>query len=523
MDHRASGEVRDALQNWRDFRLRLFIENIFVGLAAGWIVILFRFALETAEGLRRTLYDQMHDGNIITIAGWFLTLLVIAWLLGLIIKLAPMSAGSGIPQVKGVIAGLVKMDWLTVLVAKFAGGVLAIGAGMSLGREGPSIQIGAVVGQGISRLLGRASMEEKYLLTGGASAGLAAAFNAPLAGVIFSLEELHKNFSPAVLASAIAASFTADIVVRYYFGREPFWNLSGVPALPFHYYGLLIVLGVIAGLAGAVFNRFLTKSLDVYARQRLVPVSFQAVFPLVAGGLIGFVLPDVLGGGNTLIDIISADYFGLSTLLVLLGAKFLYTMVSYGSGVPGGIFLPMLAIGALIGGAFSKAVMLLGVNHHFHATFMILAMAAYFTAIVKAPITGSVLITEMTGSFSHFPEMIAVCLIAYITADFVKSRPVYDLLLERSMRKTRLPTTNETAVATRTVSEMVVCMGSQLDGRRIKEVEWPSNCLLLSVRRGEREMVPEGDIELAVGDYLYVSIDKGYAGKIKALAEECTF
>ncbi|VBB07832.1 chloride channel voltage gated [Lucifera butyrica] len=512
-------KVHHALLHWRNFRLKLFAEGIITGLIGGLTVVLFRFALEAAEVLRTSLYQQLNKGNMALIAGWFILLAGIACLLGRIVKFEPMCSGSGIPQTKGVLLGLIKMDCLKVLAAKFIGGVLAIGAGMSLGREGPSIQIGAVIGQGFSRFLGRDSMEERYLLTSGASAGLAAAFNAPLAGVIFSLEELHKNFSPAVLMPAVAASLTADFMVRYFSGREPIWNFSGVPVLPAHYYVYLLILGVITGLFGAVFNSLLLKTLDIYSRQQVLPAGGKALLPLIAGGIAGFILPEILGGGNTLVGVISRGQFDLSMLLILLAVKFLYTMLSYGSGVPGGIFLPLLVIGALTGEAFSRILVIAGVKPDYHTTFIILAMAAYFTAIVKAPVTGSVLITEMTGSFRHLPELITICMIAYVTADFVKAEPIYESLLERMLQR-GLPAVTKTAPP-RTVMEIVVCLGSKLDGRIIKEIDWPPHCLLVCVRRGEREIVPKGDTELVAGDYLFVSANEDCAVDIKTLAEDC--
>lgn len=512
-------EVRTALLLWRDFRLKLFVEGILVGLIAGAIVVAFRYALEFSEASREALYRYMLSGHLAVAIAWFMGLLIVAYILGLIMKFEPLSGGSGIPQVKGDILGFVKIAWLRVLVAKFIGGVLAIGAGMSLGREGPSIQIGAVVGQGVSRTLGRTRMEERYLLTAGASAGLAAAFNAPLAGVVFALEELHKNFSPVVLMSAIAASMTADFVVRSFFGRDPFWNLIGVPVLPFHYYGLLVLLGIVTGIVGVAFNKLLIRTLDLYARQKLLPKRFQSAFPLVMGGIAGFVLPEILGGGNNLINTISTGQFGVTMLFVLLAAKFAFTMISYGSGVPGGIFLPMLVIGALTGGTFSELLMSFGLSHDYHVTFIILAMAACFTAIVKAPVTGSILITEMTGSFSHLLEMITICMVAYVVADIAKSQPIYDILLERLVRqKGPLP---DPKASNRTVTELVVCLGSQLDGQMIKDVDWPAHSLLVCIRRGERQLVPQGDTKLIAGDYLYVSMNEVDASDIKTIAEEC--
>ena len=132
-----------------------------------------------------------------------------------------MAAGSGIPQVKGALLGLIKMRWFHIMWVKLTAGIIGIGAGLSLGREGPSIQLGAVAAQGVSRLLGRTRMEERYLMTSGASAGLAAAFNAPLAGVIFALEELHRNFSIMVLLPSMAAAMTATVISRALLGKMP--------------------------------------------------------------------------------------------------------------------------------------------------------------------------------------------------------------------------------------------------------------------------------------------------------------
>ncbi|MBU2703540.1 H+/Cl- antiporter ClcA [Sporomusaceae bacterium BoRhaA] len=520
--HQEMKENSQALLGWRSFRIQLFMEGTVIGLLAGFIVVLFRFALENAEALRKLIYGFLHEEALGFSALWFGILVVIAYLLGYMMKIEPLASGSGIPQVKGAILGFFKLNWLRILLVKFIGGVLAIGAGLSLGREGPSIQIGAVIGQGFSRNLGKTRLEERYLMTSGACAGLAAAFNAPLAGVFFALEELHKSFSPAVLMSAIAASLTADFVVRFFYGQQPFWHLANVPVLPFTYYGYLVLLGLITGILGVCFNKVLVQSLELFSHQKLLPKNMEAALPLVVGGGLGFILPEILGGGNSLIDIIALGHLGVTMLIILLVGKFFFTMLSYGSGVPGGIFLPMLVIGALIGGAFSKILLVWGLNPDYQTTFMILAMAAYFTAIVKAPITGSILVTEMTGSFDHLFGMITISMIAYIVADAVQSKPVYELLLNRSLQQKR-PELLSGRAKKRAIIEMVVSMNSQLEGKKIKAVPWPDSCLLICIRRGEKEIVPHGDTKLIAGDYLYLSTESEDITQIhyiKSLASE---
>lgn len=503
------------LTDWRDFRLKIFAEGIIIGLFAGITVVLFRYALEKAELLRDGIYVFIKANGIWAAAAWFMALVIVALLLGFIVKNVPMAKGSGVPQVKGVILRQLETDWLKMITGTFIGGVLAIGAGMSLGRQGPSIQLGASVGQGVSRLLGRLKIEEKYLVTSGASAGLAAAFNAPLAGVIFALEELHKNFSPAVLMSAMAASLTADLVTQQFFGHQPFFDFRDLPVLPHHYFLLIIGLGLVTGVFGVFFNWCLIKAPKVYSRQKWVPKMFVSIYPLVIGGVLGFILPEVLGGGDRLLNSIHQGNFGLQMLIVLAAAKFIFTMISFGSGVPGGIFLPLLVIGALTGAVYGNTVIeLLHVNSLYCNNFVVMAMAAYFTAIVKAPVTGSILITEMTGSFHHLLALVTVSMTAYLVSDILKSKPVYELLLEQILAKKGAADTVGDDKK-KVIIDVVVSMGSSLEGRMVKDIKWPRQCLIVGIRRGESELIPRGDTRILAGDYLNVLLMEGQEEDIR--------
>lgn len=192
--HRRIESAMTMMTDPRHFKLRLFIEGNIIGVATGMVIALFRYLLELSEEYLPVLYRWLPE-HIVWIPVWFLALFLCSWVLYRIVRKDGMTSGSGIPQIKGILLGEMDMNWARVLVLKFTGAVLGIGAGMSLGREGPSVQLGACLGQGLGRLTHRSYAESHYLLTAGAGAGLAAAFNAPLAGVIFCLEELTKNFS----------------------------------------------------------------------------------------------------------------------------------------------------------------------------------------------------------------------------------------------------------------------------------------------------------------------------------------
>ncbi len=503
--------------HWHSFRLKLVFQAIGVGIFAGLLIVLYRIALEKALVLIHKIYEILTLKPYLTPI-WIGVILFIGIIVGFITKAEPMVSGSGIPQVEGVLLRKLKMTWWKVILGKFFGGVLAIGSGLSLGREGPSVQLGAAVGQGFSKIFKRVKLEEKYLITSGASAGLAAAFNAPLAGVMFALEEVHKNFSPVVLLSSLAAALSADFVSSSFFGLKPVINISGLSPLPLKSYMFIIILGVIIGVLGVLFNKSILTIQKLYSKIRFIPKTFWILIPLLISVGLGFVLPQVLGGGHELIvSLLTPNNFPLTFLLVLLFVKFLFTMVSYGSGAPGGIFLPLLSIGALIGCIYGfLSVQLFHLDTAYISSFIVLAMAGYFTAVVRAPITGIILITEMTGSFNHLLSLAVVSIIAYLVADLLGSKPIYESLLDRILQKQgdNLTIGNK---KNKSLLEFSICMGSMLDGKHIKEIKWPSHCLLVAVKRGGNEIIPKGDTQLSAGDYIIVLTNEDKVSKINDL------
>ena len=259
-----------ALNNWRSFRLKLFIEGIIIGILSGLIISFFRWSLHLVETNREHIYTFLKNTDWYWTAFWFIALAVIAFTLDRLTKYEPLAAGSGIPQVKGAILGFIKMRWLRILWVKLLAGIIGIGAGLSLGREGPSIQLGAVTAQGLSRLLKRTRLEERYLLTSG-----------------------------VVLLPAMAAAMTATVISRFFFGNDTIFDFFGLPFLPLEYYGYVALLSLVVGLAGVIFNAGL---LNIPRFYKLFPTPFsKIVFALFCAGILGFVYPQVLGGGNELI------------------------------------------------------------------------------------------------------------------------------------------------------------------------------------------------------------------------------
>ena len=518
---RQIGPTYRSLNHWNSFQFKLFWEGIVVGIFSGLVVSLFRFLLSKAEDFRVAVYAQLTQLPVEFTAGWFAVLLAVGGILCWLTRHEPMAGGSGIPQVKGVILGLMRMNWFRILWVKLTAGVIGLGAGLSLGREGPSIQLGAVTAQGVSRFLGRTRMEERYLITSGASAGLAAAFNAPLAGVMFSLEELHRNFSAVVLLPAMTAAMTSTFVSQLLFGRALTFNFRSIPRIPLDVHILYaILIAVIAGLCGVIFNYGLLNIHRFYSLPVFKNLYMKITFALLCAGILGFALPQVLGGGNRLVDELATKSFPLQLLVALLIGKFIFTLVSYGTGVPGGFFLPMLVLGALVGSIcawFLTASQLMLPSHG--ANIIIIAMAAFFSASVRAPITGTVLICEMTGSFYHLMILGMASAIAYIVAQLCGSEPIYEALLMRSLKSHSTPEPN-TVKRERNIIEVPVSSGSQIENKKVQDIPWPDHTLLVDVKRGSEQLIPDANTVIRAGDFLYVLAETENAEEVQALGSD---
>lgn len=424
----------DMWKRARRIPVMLITEGLCVGLIGGFIVLLYRVALTFAGNWLIKILSYI-KGNPFRCAVWFLILMALAWIVGRLVKWEPMISGSGIPQVEGEVSGRLSQNWKRVLPAKFAGGFLCMLGGLSLGREGPSIQLGAMAGQGISRALGRGKREEKFLMTCGASAGLSAAFHAPLAGMMFAVEEIHKTFSIPILLPVMTASVTADYIASHILGLDPVFHFQITEYLPQNYYWLLILLGILVGVSGVFYNWGMLKAQELYRKIPFLKETGRLLIAFLTAGVLGLVMPSVLGSGSGLIASLTKGEMVLGMVVLTLVVKFLFSAVSFGSGAPGGIFFPLLILGALLGAVFAMTgAEFFGLDPVYINNFVLLGMTGFFTAIVRAPLTGIILLFEMSGSISQMLSLSIVSVTAYIVATLMRSEPIYDSLLKRILK-----------------------------------------------------------------------------------------
>lgn len=498
--------------------LPILYKSMLIGFLAGIVVVLYRIVLFHTEHITFEIYD-IFRANIKLIPILFLGLGILGYLSGVLVSKFPMIGGSGIPQVKGIIMGYLHDSWLGTLVAKFLCGTLGILGGLSLGREGPSIQLGACIAEGIGNKISKSRAEKKILIASGASAGLAAAFNAPIAGTMFALEEIFKYFSPIILISTMASAMIADLISKTVFGLKPVFNFSISSNIPLNGYWLICLMGLVLGVLGALYNFTTIKTQKIYKSIPWLNVKTRPLVAFFCAGIFGLIFPHILGGGHKIIDEMTSSN-GISFLLVLLVLKFLFSMISFGSGAAGGIFFPLLVMGALIGAIFGNiATGLFGFDNSLYFNFVILAMAGFFTAIVRAPMTGIILLVEMTGSFSHLLSLSIVCIISYIVADILNSAPIYDSLLDNLIHKSDKPIFEPYKKVT---IETVVHYGSFAEGKSLKELSFPKDCLLVSIQRHGADIIPNGSSTIKAEDYLVFLTDTDKEATNRELLEDLT-
>ena len=270
---------------------------------------------------------------------------------------------------------------------------------------------------------------------------------------------------------------------------------------------MVIILGIILGLAGALYNKTLLYIQSLYNKNDRLNTFHKLLIPFLLAGMLGFLAPQLLGSGDTLVDLLIEGKLTAVMIIVLLIGKFAFALICFGSGAPGGIFFPLLVIGCLIGGLFAiGAVNYLNLDPNYINNFILLSMAGYFTAIVRAPVTGIILIFEMTGSLNQLLPITTVAIVAYIVADLLKSKPIYESLLENVLKKRNFSVYK--GVGEKVLLDFMINVDSYLDNHQIKDINWPKNCLIVSLQRDGKEFIPKGETYLKASDIIIIMCDK---------------
>lgn len=407
---------------------------IVAGVVIGFVGGAFRWCLEMADHLR---IDLVEWARLLPGPGWLVPVAAAATgatLAALIVQKVPVAAGSGIQHVEAVFRGEARPPLLRLLAAKFVGGVLGIGSGLVLGREGPTVHMGAAIGAEAARRVRLPDSEIRMMQTALGGAGLAVAFNAPLGGSLFTLEEVTRSFRVKTVLATIFAAVTAVACSRFVLGNHPDFFVERIHAPALSWLPLFVAFGLLTGVLGAVYNVLVLWFHDQVGRVRRIPKVAKATIIGAIIGLAMFVYPLAVGGGDTLTQLILGGHrIVLPVVVGYLLVRFVAGPLSYSTGVPGGLFAPLLAVGALWGLLFVGVFNTVWPENEttLAIPMALVGMAAFFGATVRAPVTGIVLVIEMTATTSVAVPMMAATAAAVLAANAVGSSPIYDSLRER--------------------------------------------------------------------------------------------
>lgn len=495
---------------------RLTLQGVMVGIFAGLMVCLYRFLLAGSEHVLRD-YLSIINGNVFYIVIFFIAFALMGLLIDFLTKWEVDSAGSGIPQVYAEVKGHMEANWAKVLFSKIVAGVLTALGGLSLGPEGPSVQIGGMAGKGIAKLFKGSKTDELRLILVGSAVGITAAFNAPLAGVIFVFEEINHGFDKTLVFIALVSAIVSDFISKGIFGQSTILNFP-VLNIPLESYWILIILGVVIGLLGYVYNIGMIKSSDLVNSLK-IPSWLKFVLVFMVSGVVALMIPEISDGGHFMMDMLDIAIPSLSVLVLLLVLKYLFSMFSFSSGAPGGIFLPILVLGAYIGAVFGSIVVPgFGWQHDLIYRFIIISMAGFFAATVRSPITGIVLLAEMCGSTESLVAMIIVSLIAYVIPTLLGNEPIYESLYDRLLLKKNREFVKKPSK--HVLSEYVVPLDCNYINFKIKDIPFPKNAIVVSVIRNGRYIIPTEDFHIKYSDQIQILTDSNDYPYVRQEIEE---
>lgn len=416
---------------------RIFGLTVVIGLVCGFTAVAFHLAIRAVE---RVAIGRAYEAGIYSMLWIPLTPAIGGALAGVLLQyVVPNARGSGVPQVKVAFASNRGLIRFRDALGKFVISSLQIGTGSSLGREGPTVQICGGVASTLGRLIGIPSARLRQLLPVGVAAGIAAAFNAPISAVTFTIEEIVGTLDQTLLSGIVVAAAFAAVIERSVLGEHPVFAVSSSYGL--HDPSQLIfyaVLGIAAAVVSVAFTDALLWTRKHFSALRTVPPwARPAIGGLVTGGLALTVLlavgsKGITGGGYDTLSQALSGTLGLKILAVLCATKIFATVFSYGSGGAGGIFAPSLFIGGMLGGVIgSFDIAIFGHPVDTRGAFALVGMGAVFSGIIRAPITSVLIIFEMTGGYSLILPLMIANMTSYVLARYWRRDSIYEALLKQ--------------------------------------------------------------------------------------------
>lgn len=470
------------------------------GFFAAILITAFKIAAEWAVHISASAYEAVRENPI-----WIPILIIGAALIGLaaslILSISHSCKGGGIPTSVAAIQGIFSFRWLPAIILLPVCALLSFLAGLPLGTEGPCVQMGTAVGDGVMKGFGKEKHRgwRRYIMTGGASAGFSIATASPISAILFAMEELHKHFSPILLSvasiSVITAQLTARALAAIGIGSLEFLSIPKMEALPAALFFAPVIVGLISGISSILFirlyhliDRMMRVVLKKFAAKIVLPILFAII------SVAGFLFADALGSGHSLIDSLITRGAVWYMLLLLFLARAIGMIICNTSGATGGVFLPTLAFGAITGAFCADVMTKLGwIGPEYYVLMVVLGITSFLGATSRIPLTACVFAIEALSGIHNVLPIVIATTVALMIVESSGLEDLTDKIIEAKLHKITKGKKPFGIEAPLTVSGDAFVIGKEL-----RDILWPSSCVVVAFKRARpsknHSVISDGDI-----------------------------
>ncbi len=485
----------------RNILFPAFILSGITGILSGILIYFFRISVSYITGASSDIYEYI-KGHLLFVPLLFFMLVLIAYIVYRLLRIVPTARGGGIPTSEGILRGLLKFEWAKTLIFVMFSSYLSFLTSVPLGTTGPSVQLGTAVGDGVHKCFNKKNKAwNRYIMTGGAASSFAVAIGAPLTGIIFALEEVHRKFSPMILlvalSSVVSATITAEVLCGITGYDFMLFNFPKIVRLPLFDLWTVVLFGFLIGISSLLFGKLIKFASKNFDKKLTLFVKLVIVF--VSTGILGLLFIDAVGGGRALVEDIFNGKFVWYILLILLVVKMIIIAFASQSGATGGLFMPLLAIGALLGGLFGQIVSPI-IGNEFYTMFVVVGMCAFMGAAIGSPITALVFSVEALGNINNIVPTIVCISIAFLVTKLLNIDSAFDIVLDKTLDRTYSHRHFDIIETSYTISE-----DSFVVGKPTRDLLLPPNSVILNIKRVGKpysKMDNDGDKFLYEGDII---------------------
>lgn len=493
--------MKRTLQYIKNLIVPTLVFGLITGALTGTVITLFKFCAAHIISWSESAYAFMRS-HVYIAAIFAIVLIAVAIGISAFHKTAPNTKGGGIPTAIGILRGLITFKWYRNLFNVFFASMVTFFIGVPLGNEGPSVQMGTAIGRGTVNVFTRKNRAwDRYVMTGGACAGFAVATGAPISGILFAVEEAHQRISPMIVLVSITSVMFAHIVSVL---LSPLLDVSlnlfpemSLKTLQISELWIPAVIGIVVGLFSTLFIKF-HKLLRYFWKLKLSKVKayikiYICLFVTLIFGLISY---SFISTGHDLILDITADSVPWYMLIAILVFRLTVMLASNSSGITGGMFLPILALGAIISGLIGKTLTVTtALSVDYYSLIVMLGLAACTAGMMKTPLTAITFAVEALSLSQNLISVIIVVALSYMVTEIFGARSINETVIRervKDIHKNKTPKVIDTYVT--------VQKGSFVANRQIRDILWPNNLFVLSIQQNEKNPVVDRHGEKFIHD-----------------------